>query len=125
MAEFKFVMKCFLFACAVVALTQLKTGGLTIEARIQDSLLSSSTADFINEVAQGGIKLFGKAMDYSKEKVSRVEASMTVATPEPRKQTIRYPAAKKTVDNSDLRTEYRKNSEISHDADFNYDSDLE
>ncbi|MBC7420941.1 MAG: hypothetical protein H7328_09445 [Bdellovibrio sp.] len=120
MDEFKFVMKCFLFACAVLALTQLKTNGLTIESRIQSTLISSPVANFINQAAEGGVKLFEKASETTKNTVNGWLSSHGGNSSEPQMQVIRYPAAKKTVDNSDLRLK----NEVSSEADFDH-SELE
>lgn len=58
MDEIKFVLKCFLFACLVFALSQYQTeNGQTIEAHVHGYLISSSTAKFVNESARGGVKL--------------------------------------------------------------------
>ena len=65
MDELKFVLKCFVFACLVFALSQYQTeNGQTIEARVHGYLVSSSTAKFVNESARGGVKL---AKNLSKE----------------------------------------------------------
>lgn len=112
MGEFKFVMKCFLFACVVLAGSQIRTNGLTIEARLQGTLLSSPVANFVNQAAEGGVKLFHKGSDLTKSTVNTWMSKHSYAEPET--QVIRYPAAKKTVDNSDL----RPNGETSPEADF-------
>lgn len=57
MDEFKFVVKCFIFACLLMVLSQLKTEGITLEARLQHFLVSSTVANFVNQSAQGGVKL--------------------------------------------------------------------
>lgn len=69
MDELKFVLKCFLFACALLTLTQLKTNGLTIESRIQNSLLNTAVADFLNQTAAGGVKLVKNLSVKTKETV--------------------------------------------------------
>ncbi len=112
MDEFKFVLKCFLFACLVLAVSQVRTSGLTIEARIQNTLLSSSVSNFLNQAAEGGVKLYNKAFDATEMTVNGWLSKHSNSEPET--QVIRYPAAKKTVDNSDLRL----NDEISTEADF-------
>ena len=111
MDEFKFVMKCFLFAAAVVTLSQLKTDGMTIEARVQDTLTSNSVAHFVNQTAMGGVKFISNATETTREKLNDWWSSRSS---EPQEKVIRYPAAKKSVDNSDL----RRNSEVSPEADF-------
>ncbi len=119
MDEFKFVMKCFLFACGVLALTQLKTNGVTIESRIQSTLLSTPVADFVNKTALGGISLYQAGSVKVGSTINNWLSARVIIEPET--QIIRDPAAKKTVDNSDL----RKNDKVSPAADFGYDSEIE
>ncbi len=57
MDELKFVIKCFLFSCALFVLSQLQMQGLTIESRVHSYLVSSPVANFVNETAYGGAKL--------------------------------------------------------------------
>jgi hypothetical protein len=58
MDEIKFVLKCFVFACLVFALSQYQTeNGQTVEAHVHGYLVSSSVAKFVNETARGGVKL--------------------------------------------------------------------
>jgi hypothetical protein len=57
MDEIKFVARCLGFAALVLVLSQLKTGGVTIEDRVQATLVNSQVADFVNKAAQGGVKL--------------------------------------------------------------------
>ena len=57
MDELKFVARCFGFAAVLLVISQLKTGGVTIENRVQTTLVNSEVADFVNKSAQGGIKL--------------------------------------------------------------------
>ena len=57
MDELKFVLRCFGFAVLLMVLTQLKTGNVTIEHRLEASLLHTRTADFVNKVASGGVQL--------------------------------------------------------------------
>lgn len=62
MDELKFVLRCFGFAALLLLLTQIKTGNATIEHRIEGSLMNSRTADFVNKVADGGVKLIRDSM---------------------------------------------------------------
>ena len=61
MDEFKFVLKCFLFASLLMTLSQVKTENITYEAKIENFLTQSQTAYFLQEAAQGGAKLIKKA----------------------------------------------------------------
>lgn len=63
MDEVKFVARCFGFAALVLVLSQLKTGGVTLENRVQASLVNSQVADFVNKSAQGGVKLIQTTID--------------------------------------------------------------
>lgn len=66
MDELKFVIKCFLFAAILMVLSQIKIGEETIESKIQSSLLSPTTVDFVNKVAEGGAKLVKNSIEYGK-----------------------------------------------------------
>jgi hypothetical protein len=70
MDELKFVCKCFLFAGILVALSQVKMSGLTIETHVQSALVSSQTADFVNKAAQGGVKLLQDTFAMSAKKLN-------------------------------------------------------
>lgn len=60
MDELKFVMKCFLVTCLLFALSQYKTDGITVESQLQNYLVSSSVAQFVNESAHGAVKIIKK-----------------------------------------------------------------
>ncbi len=60
MDELKFVMKCFIVTCLFFALSQYKTDGITIESKLQNYLVSSRVAQFVNESAQGAVKIIKK-----------------------------------------------------------------
>lgn len=66
MDEFKFVLRCFGFAALLLLLTQIRTGNATIEHRIEASLMNSRTADFVNKVADGGVKLIRDSLVLAK-----------------------------------------------------------
>lgn len=68
MDELKFVCKCFVFAAILVALSQIKTNGYTIEAHVQTALSSSQTADFVNKAAYGGAQLIKDTLAVSMKK---------------------------------------------------------
>lgn len=57
MDELKFVLRCFGFSALLLILTQLKTGGTTIEHRIEASLMNSRMSEFVNRAADGGVRL--------------------------------------------------------------------
>jgi hypothetical protein len=57
MDELRFVLKCLAIAAAFMVLTQIKAGEVTVEEKIEASLVNSSVSDFVNRVADGGVKL--------------------------------------------------------------------
>lgn len=66
MDEFKFVMKCFLFACLLMMLSQVQTDGLTIESKVETFLTTSASAHFMQEAAAGGVKAIKEALVFTK-----------------------------------------------------------
>lgn len=66
MDEFKFVMKCFLFACLLVTLSQMQTEGVTIESKVEVFLLDSKPAQFMQSAAAGGVKAIKEAFVFAK-----------------------------------------------------------
>ena len=66
MDEFKFVMKCFLFACLLMTLSQVQTDGLTIESKVEAFLTTSAPAHFMQEAAAGGVKAIKEALVFTK-----------------------------------------------------------
>lgn len=77
MDEFKFVLKCFIFASLLMCLTQLKTNGLTLEARLHGFLISSPVAEFVNKSAQGGVRLIEEFSIRAKKTVNTWFGSST------------------------------------------------
>ena len=67
MDEVKFVLKCFIFSALLLAFTQIKTGDVTIENRIETVLINATMADFVNKAADGGAKLIKDGIDYARE----------------------------------------------------------
>ncbi len=87
MDEVKFVARCLGFAALLLVLSQLKTGGVTIEERVQASLVNSQVADFINKAAQGGVKLIHTTADsarsyFEKQKKTSSEKEVVVVEEE-------------------------------------------
>ena len=70
MDEFKFVLRCFVFACLLLMFSQVKTDGVTYEARIQNFLMNSEVAFFMQDAAAGGVKAIKKALLTSKAVIS-------------------------------------------------------
>ena len=70
MDEFKFVLKCFLFASLIMIFSQVKTGGLTIESKVEIFLTDSTTAHYMQTAAQGGAKALGEMYDTTKAFIS-------------------------------------------------------
>lgn len=115
MDEFKFVLKCFLFACLLLTLSQLKMNGLTVEARIQNGLLNTTVANFLNQTAAGGVKLIKNISESAQQTVHRWMNSS--APVESFKQVVRSPSTRKVNDISNVDL----NEEISTTADFEND----
>lgn len=67
MDELRFVLKCFVFAILFLVLTQIKTGDTTIEKQIESSLVNSKVSDFVNKVADGGVKLIKDGNHYAND----------------------------------------------------------
>lgn len=65
MDELRFVLKCFAFSALFLVLTQIKAGDKTIENHIHSSLVNSKVSDFVNKVADGGVKLIKDSYYYS------------------------------------------------------------
>lgn len=61
MDEIKFVLRCFLFACLLFAISQLKTEGITLESRLHGFLISTPVAEFVNNSAHGAVKFIQKS----------------------------------------------------------------
>ena len=84
MDEFKFVVKCFLFACLLMNLSQVQTNGITIESKVEVFLTESKAGQFIQEAAVGGVKVLNEAFAFTKafiaEKINRtsLEKSLPV-----------------------------------------------
>lgn len=70
MDELKFVLKCFLFASALMMFSQVKSGGLTLESRVEVFLTESNTAHFLQTAAEGGAKLVAEAYQNAKAFIS-------------------------------------------------------
>ncbi len=66
MDEFKFVMKCFLFACLLMMLSQVQTDGLTVESKVEVFLTHSAPAHFMQQAAAGGVKAAKEALVFTK-----------------------------------------------------------
>ena len=70
MDEFKFVLRCFVFSCLLLMFSQVKTDGVTYESRIQNFLVNSEVAFFMQDAAAGGVKAIKKALLTSKAVIS-------------------------------------------------------
>ncbi len=70
MDEFKFVLRCFVFASLLMMLSQMKTEGITYEAKIENFLTHSEVAHFMQDAASGGVKAIEKALIIGKAFVS-------------------------------------------------------
>ena len=70
MDELKFVLRCFLFSCLLLMLSQVKADGVTYEARVQTFLVNSEVAFFVQDAAAGGVKAIKKVLLTSKAFIS-------------------------------------------------------
>lgn len=60
MDELRFVIKCFIFSCAIVLFSKSQINGETIEAQATRFLHSSDLAIYLRQTAEGGVKLIEK-----------------------------------------------------------------
>lgn len=70
MDEFKYVMKCFLFAALVMMFSQVESDGITWESKAEVFLTESKAAHFMQEAAAGGAKALKEAFIFSKNFIS-------------------------------------------------------
>ena len=77
MDEFKFVVKCLLFTAFLMFISQYKWNNETIEAKAQYAFMKSESAEWLREVAAGGVRLIRNtttsAADYVKNKMAHTE----------------------------------------------------
>ena len=66
MEEFKFVLKCFLFACLIMIFSQSKIENETLESKASHFLQHSETAYFVRASAEGGVKLLQQGYETTK-----------------------------------------------------------
>ncbi len=66
MDEFKFVLKCFLFACLIMTFSQIENEGVTIESKVEVFLTDSKAAQFMLDAAAGGVKAITEAVVFTK-----------------------------------------------------------
>lgn len=70
MDEFKYVMKCFLFAALVMTFSQVESDGITWESKAEVFLTESKAAHFMQEAAAGGAKVIKEVIIFSKNFVT-------------------------------------------------------
>ncbi len=81
MDEFKFVVKCFIFASLLMMFSQMKAdGGITYEARLENFLTQSEAAHFMQQAAYGGVKAINKALLVGKAFLSERTSSFSEPT---------------------------------------------
>ena len=66
MEEFKFVVKCFLFACLIMIFSQTKIQNETLESKASYFLQHSETAYFVRSAAEGGVKILQQGYDVAR-----------------------------------------------------------
>ncbi len=86
MDEFRYVMKCFLFAALVMTFSQVETDGITWESKAEVFLTESKAAHFMQAAAVGGAKVIKEAILFSKnfitEKTNGLSSKKTFETEE-------------------------------------------
>lgn len=75
MDEFKYVMKCFLFAGLVMTFSQAESEGVTWESKAEIFLTESKAAHFMQDAAMGGAKVLKEAFIYTKNFISEKMSS--------------------------------------------------
>jgi hypothetical protein len=74
MDEFRFVIKCFIFAAALVAFSQVKIENQTLENKAELFLHNSATVDFVQKVADGGVKILNQAVTIGRAYINNKKA---------------------------------------------------
>lgn len=79
MDEFKFVLRCFLFATGIVLFSQVKMNDETLESKAEFFLQDSSTAHYLQQSAAGGAKFLNQSLtqvqSYLKQKMAHAGGS--------------------------------------------------
>ncbi|MFN3695836.1 MAG: hypothetical protein ACK4VO_00220 [Pseudobdellovibrio sp.] len=70
MEEFKFVLKCFVFACLIMVFSQTKVQNETLENKASHFLQHSELAYFIRSSADGGVKIINQTYEYVRNYVN-------------------------------------------------------
>lgn len=87
-----FVLKCLLFASLVMVFSQVKTGGVTIESKMQVFLTESSTAHYLQTAAEGGAKALSEfyqtAKSYINEKMGHASNRSIQNQPTPNRPVV-------------------------------------
>lgn len=111
MDEVKFVLKCLAFSAVLLLVMQIQVDGVTIESRFQETLVNPQMAEFVNNVAHGGVKLardgYTKAVDFYKSKrgpdaEAELESEKTEASPKKTKQKKNKSSNKDLIDETEL-----------------------
>ncbi len=80
MDEFKFVIKCFLFAATIIMFSHMKINDQTLENKAELFLQDSSIAHLIQQSAAGGAKVlnqtFQTTRSYLKRKMAQAGGSI-------------------------------------------------
>ena len=105
MDEIKFVARCFAFAALVLVLSQLKTGGVTLENRMQASLVNSNVADFVNKSAQGGVKLINTTVEMAKDYIQHKKKTPSAEEVVKKVQAKVIPENQPVIDQDELNSE--------------------
>ena len=72
--ELKFVIKTLIATILIVAIMQIKVGQGTIESKAYQVLAKSKVADFLNDVAQGLVRLGEQTKEQVERRIKKINA---------------------------------------------------
>lgn len=70
MSELIYVLKCLGFTAAVILISQVRVGGITLEEKMEDSLRHSKTSVWIQSAASGGALMITNVSHSIKQSLS-------------------------------------------------------
>lgn len=76
MSELFFIMKCLVLTAVIVALSQIRFGGSSLEEKGTEFLHKSSTAVYVQSVAAGGALAIANVMKSAKKSITGTVESL-------------------------------------------------
>lgn len=76
MDEFRFVIRCFIFAALIIMLSRVQFADETLESRAESFLQDSETAHFLQQSAEGGVRVAEKFYWQSKSFIQNKMAQL-------------------------------------------------